>query len=229
MTKQLVFLHGRAQENKDAKALKDERVSAFSEGLAESGLALPIAEDAIRFPYYDQALYDLVDLSEGRFVEQVAEVIVRGRGGSAELEFVRSVLEEVRTKARITDDQLADATGEDTVERRVSDWGWVRSILKALDTHVPIASGGSIALATYDVYQYLKNRGILGIQLNRKLHSDSKIRSRAEFQDQLGANSIPDFWRNRAGYKHRSFCFLEPIPSGAAEPRARSCERKPTG
>ena len=40
----LVFVHGRAQENKDAVALKEEWLAAFREGLAKNGLDLPIAE-----------------------------------------------------------------------------------------------------------------------------------------------------------------------------------------
>ena len=33
MSKQLVFVHGRAQENKDSIALKAEWIEAFNEGL----------------------------------------------------------------------------------------------------------------------------------------------------------------------------------------------------
>ena len=37
MTRQLVFVHGRAQEQKDASALKAEWLDALQEGLGKSG------------------------------------------------------------------------------------------------------------------------------------------------------------------------------------------------
>jgi hypothetical protein len=40
-------------------------------------------------------------------------------------------------------------------KKGVLNWKWVQKILEALDTHVPGASGTSVALATRDVYQYL--------------------------------------------------------------------------
>ena len=39
-------------------------------------------------------------------------------------------------------------------------WRWVRAVLKAIDTHFDGASETGIALATRDVYQYLRNPGI---------------------------------------------------------------------
>src|SRR5690606_4668067 len=59
MMRQLVFVHGRAQENKDAGALKEEWIQALEEGLARSGLALPLDRDRIRFPYYGDTLDQL--------------------------------------------------------------------------------------------------------------------------------------------------------------------------
>ena len=56
----LVLIHGRAQEHKDAVALKCEWLEALRAGLAKSGLALPLSEGDIKFPYYGQTLYDLV-------------------------------------------------------------------------------------------------------------------------------------------------------------------------
>jgi len=59
MNRQLVFVHGRAQQHKDASALKAEWLDALHDGLAKNGLRLPIAESDIRFPYYGDTLYDL--------------------------------------------------------------------------------------------------------------------------------------------------------------------------
>ena len=40
--RQLVLVHGRSQEQKDAVALKAEWLEALNEGLAKSNLTLPI-------------------------------------------------------------------------------------------------------------------------------------------------------------------------------------------
>ena len=156
--KQLVFVHGRAQEHKEAVALKGEWIAAFREGLAKSQLQLPIGEDAIRFPYYGQTLYDLVS---NKPPDQVATVIVRGDNADEnERAFMRAVIQEVKQKAGISDAQLAEIAGQDVIARGPLNWEWLQGILKAIDRYVPLASGASIAITTNDVYQYLNNPGI---------------------------------------------------------------------
>jgi len=155
MTKQLVFIHGRAQEHKDAVALKAEWLEAFTAGLKKSNLTLPVDESAVRFPYYGQTLYDLVD---GADEATAAEVIVRGtRDDDAQKAFIREVFEELREKENIDEAKLEAVAGRDVVERGPLNWEWLQGILKAVDTYVPGASGASIALATNDVYQYMTN------------------------------------------------------------------------
>ena len=158
MTKQLVFVHGRAQENKDARALKSEWIAVFREGLAKNGLDLPIDEDAIRFPYYGQTLYDLIsDVPP----EKVAQVIVRGdNADEQERAFTRAVIQEVREKFGITDAEIAAVAGQAVVTRGPLNWEWLHAVLRAIEQTVPGASGASIALATNDVYQYIFNIGI---------------------------------------------------------------------
>lgn len=155
MSRQLVFVHGRAQEFKDAVALKAEWVSAFQKGLAKSGLVCPIPDPDIRFPYYGQTLYDLV-----KGADEVAEVIVRGTADSAEGEFLRAVAQEIQKAKGITDEQVEAVLEREVVQRGPLQWEWVHGILKAIDRHVPGGSGASIALATRDVFQYLRNPGI---------------------------------------------------------------------
>lgn len=157
MTKQLVFVHGRAQEHKDAETLKREWIAAFAEGLKKNGLSVPIPEDAIRFPYYGDTLHDLV---EGVPSEQAAEVIVKGdNADEEERTFMRAVIEEVKKKTKITDAMIAEAAGQNALAKGPLNWEWLQGVLKVID-HLPLASGASIALATNDVYQYLYNAGI---------------------------------------------------------------------
>lgn len=158
MTKQLVMVHGRAQEKKDSIALKAEWLEALDEGLRKSGLTLPIAESDVKFPYYGDTLYQL---AEGKPADQAAEIVVRGtENDRAAQDFMRAVLKEVREKADITDAQLAEGVPASVIERGIMNWEWMQGILRAIDRHVPFGSGSSIALATYDVYVYLTNAAI---------------------------------------------------------------------
>jgi hypothetical protein len=155
MTRQLMFVHGRAQEHKDAIALKAEWLDALGEGLAKSGLSLPIEEADVRFPFYGDTLYDMV---EGKSPNEAASVIIRGPDADDdEQQFVREVLEEIRVQNGITDEQLAEVAGSEVVERGPLGWEWLQGILRAVDRYVPYGSGTSIALITHDVYQYLRN------------------------------------------------------------------------
>ncbi|HEY3177738.1 MAG TPA: alpha/beta hydrolase [Casimicrobiaceae bacterium] len=155
MTRQLVLVHGRAQQEKDSVALKAEWLKALQEGLAKSGLTLPIAETDVRFPFYGDTLYQMAG---GASAEQAAAVIVRGENANDdEKRFTRAVLEEIRRKAGITDAQLAAVAGQEVVDRGPLNWAWVQGVLQAVDRYVPNGSGTSIALFTRDVYLYLKN------------------------------------------------------------------------
>jgi hypothetical protein len=158
MIKQLMFVHGRAQEKKDAAALKGEWIAAFREGLSKSELDLSISENMIRFPYYGQTLYDLVSNVPP---EKVAQVIVKGENADEQQRaFVRAVIQEVRDKAGITDAEIAAVAEQAVVTKGPLNWEWLHAVLRAIEQTVPGASGASIAVATNDVYQYLFNIGI---------------------------------------------------------------------
>jgi hypothetical protein len=158
MSKKLVFIHGRSQQGKDSAALKAEWISAFREGLAKSGLDLPIPETDIRFPYYGDTLDQL---SRGMDPAQVAEVIIRGDLPSEkEKDFIKSILEEMRKKAEITDAEVDAGIPPEVVERGVLNWPWVLGILRAFDRKVPFGSAASVATFTKDVYDYITRTGV---------------------------------------------------------------------
>ena len=159
--RKLILVHGRAQENKDSVALKAEWIASFREGLQKSGLDLPIPEADIRFPYYGQTLHDLTG---GASTEDAARVIVRGDHGDPQEEtFAREVFHQLRARFGITDEQLREIDEQEEIERGIQNWEWVQTVLKAIDRHVPGASGAAVAIATSDVYQYLNNAGLRGV------------------------------------------------------------------
>jgi hypothetical protein len=157
MATQLLFVHGRAQENKDAAGIKREWINAWKEGLAKHGLDIPLDQKNIHFPYYGQTLYDY---TRGIPVDSAAEILFKGSASSIEQKkFIWSVLAEVQRKERIGDDevrrQLAPGS-EEVVEKNFLNWEWVQALLKVLDRSAGL-SGQGIALATTDVYEYLTN------------------------------------------------------------------------
>lgn len=162
MTRQLVFVHGRAQEGKDSIALKQEWIAAWKKGLAKSDLQMPIDESQIRFPYYGDTL---VQMAGGLSTEEAAQIQVRGQQGNEaaipaeQAAFVFAYLEEVQKETGITDAQVTAQLVEAVRERGVLNWGWVQGLLSMIDK-VPGASSLSVAMFTNDVYKYLKMPGI---------------------------------------------------------------------
>jgi hypothetical protein len=158
VTSELVFVHGRSQQHKNASDLKQAWISSWSEGLSKGGLTLPISEEDIRFPYYGDTLDALV---RGVPDDEIPDVIIRGAGQDRQEEqFAAEVLREAQEQAGITDDQLLAASGDPQLERGVQNWRMVRAIFRAIDERLPGGSGAALALATHDVYQYLRNPGI---------------------------------------------------------------------
>jgi hypothetical protein len=158
MNKRLVFVHGRAQQKKDAGRLKAQWVAAWQKGLGKSGLRVPLDKDQIAFPYYGQTLHDIV---KGVKREEVAEIIVRGAGnGDASARFLEKVLRNVLKKHRVTDAQIAALGGSAVIERGMQNKKWVLAMLRAVDHYLPYASGASIAVVTNDVYRYMRDPGL---------------------------------------------------------------------
>jgi hypothetical protein len=154
----LVFIHGRAQEHKDSIKLKKEWVDVLAVTLRKRGLDIPIAETEIKFPYYGQALFDMVS---GKPKDQVAEIVVRGPAASQEeRDFMLAVLDEVRKVKGISDEEIDSISQAAVTERGILNWEIVQRILIAIDRNMPGGSEAAIALATKDVYEYLFNPAI---------------------------------------------------------------------
>jgi hypothetical protein len=157
MKKQLVLIHGRSQEFKRAQELKDEWVGTLVKTLDKDGLKLPIPLEDVRFPYYGQTLFDLVD---GVPDAGVPDVIVQGGGDDTdEREFLAAVAAEMQQKLGIDDATVRAEAGTNVIEQGVQDWKWVHAVLRVID-RVGGASNFSVAAITKDVYRYLRNPGL---------------------------------------------------------------------
>ena len=155
--RKLVLVHGRSQEGKDPEQLKWTWVQALKEGLAKSGLTLPVAYEDIAFPYYGDAIDKLIYGEQ----ESATDVITRGAPeDTEELRFKVEMLEAFREKLNITDEMVLEASEDPTIERGPLNWAWVQGIMSAFDRYAPHVSGTTANLVTHDVYLYLKRPGV---------------------------------------------------------------------
>lgn len=192
----LVLVHGRSQEGKDAKALKHEWLDALHEGFRAAGLEVEVPDEKVRFPYYGDTLYDLVRDVRGT----PADVVIQSAGApqAAEEEFIAAVVAETVERVGLSEADIRAHTVDGTVvEQGVQNWPWVLAALRALE-HVPGLGSVSLALATRDVYRYLRNPGI-------QTYIESRVRKAFDAEDEcvvvghsLGSVVAYDVLRRRA-------------------------------
>lgn len=152
----LILIHGRSQGEFEQNDLRLTWIKTFKEGLAKSGLTLPIAEENIIFPYYGKLLDKLV-LDFGK---PVKEIIEKGAGvSSADARFFHDFLQEVANNADITTTEIEQQNPAIVTEKGPLNWGWVQSILQAIDKKGK-SSEASLRQFTYDVFLYLTIPGI---------------------------------------------------------------------
>lgn len=155
--RQLIFVHGRAQQDKDAKALKTEWITAWEKGLQANGLTNPLADPDMRFPYYGDTLVQMVG---GLSAEQAAEVIVKGPPPpSAEEQLMREMIAEIAAHEGVSEEEIRARLPADVIAKGPANWGWVQGILGALDRISPL-SKALVGLVTADVAKYLTNPAI---------------------------------------------------------------------
>src|SRR6516225_8486689 len=114
--RKLILVHGRAQEGKDPQELKWNWVQALKVGLIKSDLLLPLEDSEIAFPYYGDLL-DRLGYGTGED-DAEPEVITRGRPADvAELNFKIELLDAMRKKVGLTDEQVREASIGPTVQK----------------------------------------------------------------------------------------------------------------
>lgn len=158
----LVFVHGRAQENKDQAELKEAWLQAAIRGVAGAGLPeLPeLANASVVLPYYGDLLFKLTE-EAGR--EAFKNLVDRGADASAppaeEQEFTQALVLEIAEAKGISLEQIAEESGTGVVERNIQNWRAVLAALRLLD-RLPGVGQLSIELFTRDVWYYLTKKGL---------------------------------------------------------------------
>src|ERR1017187_4975583 len=152
--RELILIHGRSQQGKDAGELKKTWVAALQEGIAGAGLQLDLDDAHVHLPFYGNTLIQLVDKSE-----TVESVVIKGGKdsvGDAEAQLMAQVVGELLAAKGITMAQVAAEQSPDEIavkKKGPLNWGWVLTALRMLNN----AGLGTLALelCTRDVYQYI--------------------------------------------------------------------------
>jgi hypothetical protein len=170
--KALVFVHGRSQQGRNPAEIKQQWTAALERGLSGIGKTLPIPESSIRLPFYGDALDDLVhDLTP----DQAASVIAQGVGAEdPQGRYAGDAAEMIREIAAantiqpiqeqdLTEQELAGNAA--LIQQGAENWRITLALLRALDK-VPGINAQAVALATRDVFRYLRQAGV-SIPINK--------------------------------------------------------------
>src|SRR6185369_5032727 len=126
------------QQKKDAAGIKKEWMTAWEKGLAKSGLALPITDADVHFPYYGDTLAQMV---AGKTAAEAAQVIVKGPAPTpAEQEVMREMIAEIAMHEGVSEADIRAELSAQVIDKGPLNWGWVQGILSALDKVRPIST-----------------------------------------------------------------------------------------
>ncbi len=150
--RQLILIHGRAQQEKDPVGIKKEWMTAWEKGLAKSGLTNPLTDADVHFPFYGDTLAQMV---AGKSAAEAAEVIVKGPPPPSEEQAVmREMITEMAMHEGVSEADIRAQLSAEVIEKGPLNWPWVQGILSALDEIRPV-SAKLVALVTADVAKYL--------------------------------------------------------------------------
>jgi hypothetical protein len=154
--RQLIFVHGRAQEGKDSIALKKTWIEAWERGLEKIGLTNPLQHSQIRFPFYGDTLIEMLN---GKTAEEAVDIIIRGSAAPdpEEQKIMREMVAEIAAHEGVAEADILKELNPEVIEKGPLNWGWVQGILSALDRIKPLSSR-MVALVTKDVAKYLADK-----------------------------------------------------------------------
>lgn len=152
----LLLVHGRAQQGKDPKLLKEEWVESLKRGAAKFGGSLAAKVD-VAFPFYG----DLLD-SYARQMEipLISEIQARGEKNDEFLKFQFEVAESIRKAAGIPEDRVRAEYEGDVQERGPLNWKWVQAILRSIDKNGGGMNQATLEIFTRDVFLYTTRAGV---------------------------------------------------------------------
>ena len=155
----VVFVHGRAQEKKDARGLLDSWLSAANNGLSALSYA-PITAANAALPYYGDLLFGLTEESGRAAFKELVDKGAESAAPSAEEQaFMQAIILETAQAKGISTAAVAAEAGEVVVDKDVQNWKVVLAALRLLD-RVDGVGQTMIELRTRDVWIYLTRLGV---------------------------------------------------------------------
>lgn len=154
----ILMIHGRAQGGKKPDELRAIWIKTLTKGFQNAGLAFP-HDVEIDFPFYG----DLLDQYTAQAkLPTPQEVVAKGPGQNRAFEqFMQSALEEMKSRARISDDEVSAEMGDNaTQEKGVQNWGWVQAIARVIDRHLTGAADFTIEAFLKDVFLYVNKPAV---------------------------------------------------------------------
>lgn len=151
--RKILFVHGRAQGNREQEDIRAEWIAALQEGADALGGPMP-EETAITLPFYGARLDHLVELSRvstaGRITQKGDEV------QDGYLQFQAEIANEMRQDLGISDAEIDHFYGDDPTEKGPLNWRWVHAIVRAIDARSDTLTASGLELVTRDVFLYLE-------------------------------------------------------------------------
>lgn len=155
----ILMIHGRAQGGKNPDELKAIWVRTLQKGFAAAGFPFP-DNVKIDFPFYGDKLDEFTAQAK---LPTPQDVAAKGPGQDLEFEqFMQSVLDEMKNRAAISDDEVMREMDDDNVqEKGVQNWGWVQAIVRVIDRHLTGAADFTIETFLKDVFLYVNKPAVI--------------------------------------------------------------------
>lgn len=148
----VLIVHGRSRPLFGPAQMREQWLVALHSAFSAADIPVSFADDDVKLPWYGDALSHLV----GGVTRGEAERVSRsGDLARDERAFVLGVVQQVAQEYAFTPDQLASVAAPQDAGASSSSWGYVRTVLSAVDRYVPGMSGTTVAFVARECFGYL--------------------------------------------------------------------------
>jgi hypothetical protein len=147
----LVFIHGRGQQERSAAELELIWTRAWELGLKKNNLSIPESTTII-FPFYGDKLIELIQAKEDNRERS------KGFNDEPLPRFMLEIIRELDDHMMSTDSEYAKQYLEQEISKGPMNWEWFQSVLRRLDN--TWLGDFSLSVFTKDAYHYLDDKKI---------------------------------------------------------------------
>lgn len=148
----VLIVHGRSRPLFGPVEMREQWLVALHSAFSGAEISVPFTDDDVKLPWYGETLTQLVGgVSRG----EAERVSLSGDIPHDERAFVLAVVQQVAEAYGFTQEQLAAVSASGDVDASRSSWGYVRTVLAAVDRYVPGMSGATVAFVARECFGYL--------------------------------------------------------------------------